>query len=119
MQHAFHFNFQFNLRFNINFHFYLTNSFIECNKCMLFTVLDNDVTNQSCSRLNTHVLLGISVAYLIIARANKKHRKKRFLMIKNYLKIRNFGIIDDLQFICKIFYLKILHEYPKHIFIQN
>jgi len=44
-----------------------------------------------------HVLLGVSAAYLMIASANKKRRKKRSLWVKNYLKTRNFGIIDDLQ----------------------
>jgi hypothetical protein len=46
---------------------------------------------------DSHVLLGVSAAYLMIASANKKRRKKRSLWVKNYLKTRNFGIIDDLQ----------------------
>ncbi|XP_015377875.1 PREDICTED: uncharacterized protein LOC107172114 [Diuraphis noxia] len=46
---------------------------------------------------DSNLLLGVSAAYLIIASANKKRRKKRSLWVKNYLKNRNFGIIDDLQ----------------------
>lgn len=45
---------------------------------------------------DSHVLLGVSAAYLMIASA-KKRRKKRSLWVKNDLKTRNFGIIDDLQ----------------------
>jgi hypothetical protein len=69
-----------------------------------FYVLTNDVTNQSSSRLLTknlldsHVLLSVNVAYLIIANVNKNRRKKRFLRVNNYLKTQNFGIIDDLKF---------------------
>lgn len=46
---------------------------------------------------DSHVLFGVSETYLMIASANKKRRKKRFLWVKNYLKTRHFGIIDDLQ----------------------
>jgi len=46
---------------------------------------------------DSHVLLGVSAAYLIIVSANKKRRKKRSLWVNNYLKTQNFGIIDDLQ----------------------
>lgn len=70
---------------------------------MLFSVHTSDVTKQSLSNLliksmsDSHVLLGVIAAYLMIASANKKRRKKRSLWVKNYLKNQNFGIIDDLQ----------------------
>jgi len=49
------------------------------------------------SMSDSYVLLGVSAAYLMIASANKKRRKKRSLRVKNYLKTRHFGIIDDFQ----------------------
>jgi hypothetical protein len=63
---------------------------------MLFSVLTRDVTNRSSSRLLTknlsdsHVLLGVNAAYLIIASANKKPRNKRSLQVINYLKTWNY-----------------------------
>lgn len=44
-----------------------------------------------------NILLGVSVAYLIISSAKKKRRKKRSMWINNYLKTRNYEIIDNLQ----------------------
>jgi hypothetical protein len=58
---------------------------------MLLSVHISDVAKQL-SRLLTknlsdsHALPGVSVAYLIIANANERCRKKRFLWVKNYLK---------------------------------
>jgi len=43
---------------------------------------------------DSHVLL-VSAAYLMIASANKKRRKKRYLWVKNYLKTRNFDSYDS------------------------
>jgi len=68
---------------------------------MLFSVHNSDVTKESFSNLliksmsDSHLLLGVSMAYLMIA--NKKRWKKHSLWVKNYLKTQNFGIIDDLQ----------------------
>jgi len=43
------------------------------------------------------ILLGINVAYLIIANINKRRKKKNSLWIKNSSKTRNFGTINDSQ----------------------
>lgn len=67
--------------------------------CPHYVVITQSISSVLIENMSdSSLLLGVSAAYLIIASAKKRRdKKKRSIWMKNYLKTRNFGIIDDLQ----------------------